>query len=101
MEQHRQLSRGRHNGSLLAVPSTAHTSARTQQSSAQDVSTGPTPTSTQAIEPSSLSPVEPPPGPIIVNYQNRQLMIEARNSTLSSLLRAACYETRHSSRCTA
>jgi hypothetical protein len=68
---------------------------------AQDVSMGPTPTSTQAIEPSSLSPVEPPPGPIIVNYQNRQLMIEARNSTLSSLLRAACYETRHSSRCTA
>jgi hypothetical protein len=36
---------------------------------------------------------ELPPGPVIVNYQGDQLMIEAHNATLDSVLRAACYQT--------
>jgi hypothetical protein len=36
---------------------------------------------------------ERPPGPVIVNYQNGQLIIEAQNATLSSVLRAACNQT--------
>jgi hypothetical protein len=36
---------------------------------------------------------ELPPGPIIVNYQDGQLIIEAQNATLSSVLRAACNQT--------
>jgi hypothetical protein len=36
---------------------------------------------------------ELPPGPVIVNYQDGQLIIEAQNATLSSVLRAACNQT--------
>jgi len=40
-----------------------------------------------------LTLAQMPPGPIIVNYQNGQLTIEAQNATLSSVLRAACNQT--------
>jgi hypothetical protein len=36
---------------------------------------------------------ELPPGPVTVNYQHGQLIIEAQNATLSSVLRAACNQT--------
>jgi hypothetical protein len=47
----------------------------------------------EQIEPPPSIPAELPPGPVIVSYQNGQLMIEAMNATLSSVLRAACYQT--------
>jgi hypothetical protein len=47
----------------------------------------------EQIEPPPKVPAELPPGPVIVSYQNGQLMIEAMNATLRSVLRAACYQT--------
>lgn len=63
------------------------------QSSAQDAQAQQLP---QAAPPAQLDPLpltQQPPGPIIVSYQNGQLRIEALNSTLSSVLQAACYQT--------
>jgi hypothetical protein len=41
----------------------------------------------------SLPLAQLPPGPVIVNYQQGQLMVEAQNATLSTVLRAVCNQT--------
>jgi hypothetical protein len=57
-------------------------------------------TEVQRVPPQTASEPDPasrladlPPGPVIVNYQQGQLMIEAQNATLSTVLRAACNQT--------
>jgi hypothetical protein len=50
-------------------------------------------TSAPQMQPPSSILIEPPPGPVIVNYQGDQLMIDAHNATLDSVLRAACQQT--------
>jgi hypothetical protein len=69
---------------LLAIP---------PRSRAQDAQ-APQPQGAEAPpESMPLNLSEFPPGPVIVNYQQGQLMIEAQNSTLSIVLRAACSQT--------
>lgn len=63
------------------------------ESRAQDVQAQQQSQADAQPEPSPPFPAELPPGPIIVSYQDGQLMIEAQNATLSSVLRAACYQT--------
>jgi hypothetical protein len=43
----------------------------------------------EQIEPPSTIHAQLPSGPVIVSYQNGQLMIEAMNATLSSVLQSA------------
>jgi hypothetical protein len=71
---------------LLGLSLVSHDS-RAQRPQAQ-------PSQADAQQPAlPLTPEQMPLGPIIVSYQNGQLTVEAQNSTLTKVLRAACDQT--------